>query len=706
MTLNSSASIEHLRLGEMFAPNVVAVIGASPDSHHTRNLLNGLRRQGYQGRVYPINPSRSAILGFRAYESIAKLPEKPDFAVILLPAHLIPKVLREIAASGCRTAYILASGFEDQEELANLRELAQSLDILLLGPNCNGYVNANAGIHMWVGPLLRPYKSGALALVGHSSGVIASTMNSVWERGLGVSWMLAVGNEANFTLSDALRWVATDLDTKVIVCYVEAFGDYAHFFDAVRECRSRNIVVIVVAVGLSETGRRVALSHTGSVTAQPAIAKAAIEAVGALQASSMDEALDYASLFAQLPRQAWRAVESVGIFSVSGGFSALAADIFSAQGIKFPELPAEIRTLLPDVVAPNNPMDLTGKIYAFADRYATIADAFVESDEFDAVIALLGAWDGYFERWFAPVMAWAYRAKKPVIVAGLEETGIGDGIRKLSEAQPMPIIQGIERTARSLTAMQRYHAWRPYLERENAGNDSTRWDGQTIATLLGMEKTLREHGLEVANHVMLAHSGSSSKSFPDFSQRLVVKLESCDLLHKTEHGAVKIIFGNEVAVGVAVDELRNIAEKLELKQWSIIAQPFIEPALELLVGVIFDHKFGPVMTVGLGGIFVELLDRRVHMLCPFSEEKAEAIVKELNLAPLLDGYRGRPHLNGVSLCKALAAISRLAWQYRDDLIELDLNPLMVGETTTVVVDALASFRKSASSNATRLNSNE
>ncbi len=689
----------HLRLDEMFAPRVVAVIGASPESHHSRNLLNGLRQRGYQGQIYPVNPSRSAILGFRAYESIAKLPEKADLAVILLPASSIPKILREVAESGCHAAYILASGFEDKEKLTELRELARTLDILLLGPNCDGYVNANAGIHMWVGPLLRPYKHGALALVGHSSGVIASTINSVWDRGLGISWMVAVGNEANFTLSDALNMLAADLDTKVIVCYAEVFGDYALFFDAISQCRSRNIVVIVVAVGLSESGRRVALSHTGSVTAKPAIAKAAIEAAGALQASSMDEALDYASLFAQLPRQAWRSVESVGVFSISGGFCALAADIFSAQGIKFPELPAEIRTLLPDVVAPNNPMDLTGRLYGFADRYAKIADAFVESDDFDAVIALFGAWEGYFERWFAPVMAWAYRAKKPVIVAGVEETGVGDGIRKLCEAQPMPIIQGVGRTARSLTAMHRYHAWRPYLERENVGNDSACWDGQPIETLLGMETTLRKHGLEVVNHVVLADCEATSKSVPDLSKRLVVKLESCDLPHKTEHEAVKIVFGDGTAIGVAVDELRGVVEKLKLKQWSIIAQPFIEPALELLVGVIADDKFGPIMTVGLGGIFVELFDRRVQVLCPFSEGKAEAVVRELNLTPLLDGYRGKPRLNSVSLCKALAAISHLAWQYRDDLIELDLNPLMVGENVTVVVDALARFRERAALNA-------
>ena len=693
MTLKSSASKDASRLGEMFAPRVVAIIGASPDSHRTLNLLNGMRREGYQGRIYPVNPSRSAILGYRAYKSIANLPEKADLAVILLPASIVPKILREVAASGCRAAYILASGFEDKEALTELRELARSLDILLLGPNCNGYVNANAGIHLWVGPVLRPYKPGALALVGHSSGVIASTINSVWDRDLGISWMLAVGNEANLTFSDALHWVAADLDTKVVVCYVERFGDYAEFFDAVRQCRSRNIVVIVVAVGSSESGRRVALSHTGSVTAKPAIAKAAIEAAGALQASSMDEALDYASLFVQLPRQAWRSVESVALFSISGGFSVLAADILSAQGIKFPELPAEVRTLLPDVVALNNPIDLTGQIYAFADQYPKIVDAFVQSDDIDAVIALLGAWDGYNERWFAPIMTWAYRAKKPVIVAGLEETGIGEGVRKLCENQPMPIIHGAARTARSLTAMRKYHAWRPYLERESGGNDSTRWEGHPIETLLGMESALRKHSLEVVKHVVLADGKGISKGAPGSSPRLVVKLESRDLLHKTEHNAVKIIPGNEAAIRVAVDELRGVVEKLELKEWSIIAQSFVEPALELLVGVVVDDAFGPIMTVGLGGIFVELLDRRAQMLCPFSEEKAEAIVKELNLTPLLDGYRGRPRLNAVSLCKALAAISRFAWQYRDDLLELDLNPLMVGENATMVVDALATFRE-------------
>ena len=548
MAVQGLISNERSCIGQMFAPKVVAVIGASPDSHHTRNLLNGLKRGGYQGRVYPVNPTRSAVLGFRAYASIAELPEKPDLAAILLPASLIPKILLEVAASGCRAAYILASGFENAAKLAELRELAQKLDILLLGPNCDGFVNSNGGIHLWVGPLLRPYKAGAVALVGHSSGVIASAVNSLWDRNLGISWLISVGNEATFSLSDALTMLANDLDTKAIICYVESFSDYSRFFEAAIKCRDKSIAVIVVAVGLSESGRRVALSHTGSVTAKPAIAQAAIEAAGALQASNMDEAIDFANLFAQLPRQAWRSVKSVGIFSISGGFCALAADALDRQGLTLPDLPSEIQALLPEGVAANNPIDFTGKIFAWAERYPRIADAFVESNDFDAVIALFGAWDGYFERWFAPVMAWAYRANKPVIMAGVEEMAIGENLKSLLEHQPMPIIQGIERLARSLKAMQEYHEWRPYLMRESITDDAVHWEGQKIETMLGLAGTLKENGIHVADHVVIANSKPSAVRSPSLESPLVVKIESRELPHKTEHGAVKIVTGNAESV--------------------------------------------------------------------------------------------------------------------------------------------------------------
>jgi acyl-CoA synthetase (NDP forming) len=694
VTVQYSCLKDHSYIDQMFAPKSIAVIGASPDSHHTRNLLNGLRRSGYQGRVYPVNPSRSAMLGLRAYATIAELPEKADLAAILLPALSIPKILQEVAASGCRAAYILASGFEDPSKLSELRKIAEAFNIMLLGPNCDGYVNSNAGIHLWVGPLLRPYKPGALALVGHSSGVLASTINSIWERNLGISWMISLGNEAIFRLSDALGMLAADLDTKVVVCYVEAFGDYIEFFESVKKCRDKGIAVIVVAVGLSEIGRRVALSHTGSVTTKPVIAKAAIEGAGALQAGSMDEALDFASLFAQLPRHAWRSVKSVGVFSISGGFCALAADIFERQRLTFPDLSKEIKTLLPEGVAANNPLDLTGRIFAWAERYPKVADAFVESEAFDAVIALFGAWERYFERWFAPVMAWAYRANKPVIMVGVEEMGVGENLKALLEHQPMPIIQGVERSARGLKAMQRWHEWQAYLSRESMDR-AARWEGGEIETILGMETTLRQSGLDVSDYSILADCTISGASYPDLGYRCVVKLESRELPHKTEYGAVKITSGNYESIEASVKELKDVIARLQLKEWSIIGQPFIESSLELLVGVVVDERFGPIMTVGLGGTLVELLDTRVQALCPFSELKAESLVRELNIAPLLEGYRGRPPLNVDSLCKALTAISHLAWRYREDLIELDLNPLMVGSSSTIVVDALAKFKDNA-----------
>ena len=258
-----------------FNPKVVAVIGASPDTLWSRQLLDGMRSHGFQGRVYVVNPSRSSVLGFQSFKSVADLPEKPDIAAVLLGAKHVPGMLEQVAATGCKAAYVLAAGFEKPDQLAALRAHAEKLGLILIGPNCNGFINAGAGLHLWTGPINRPYRHGTVALLGQSSGVLGALCCLTWDRGLGISFQISTGNQVNFALTDALNFLATNADTRVVVTYVEQFGDYPHFVEAVQKCRANNTPVIVVAVGRSEAGRGAALGHTGAITTTGAVTRAA-----------------------------------------------------------------------------------------------------------------------------------------------------------------------------------------------------------------------------------------------------------------------------------------------------------------------------------------------------------------------------------------------------------------------------------------------
>ncbi len=679
-----------------FNPKAVAVIGASPDTLWSRQLLDGMRGHGFQGRVYVVNPSRSSVLGYQSFKSVADLPEKPDIAAVLLGAKHVPAMLEQVAATGCKAAYVLAAGFEKPDQLAALREHAKKLGLVIIGPNCNGFINAGAGLHLWTGPINRPYRHGTVALLGQSSGVLGALCCLTWDRGLGISFQISTGNQVNFALTDALNFLATNADTRVVVTYVEQFGDYPHFVEAVQKCRANNTPVIVVAVGRSEAGRGAALGHTGAITTTGAVTRAAIEAAGAIPADTLDEALDRASVFAVTPPRAWRPVRTAGLISISGGWSALMGDYFADESIATPPLPESVTRLLPswvENVTFNNPFDITAQIYGFAEVYYQMADEMIKHDGYDAVSIMFGNWDGG-ERFFAPVATWQGRIQKPIIASCIETSALKDSYREWLDSDPMPNVQGGQALARGFAAMRDYFDKPGYLPQGWCTDKPKRWKGPVVATFPDMAKPLSAYGLNCAAHAtLLDHTGKAGKTKPTFPA--VLKLESPQLPHKTEYGAVKVGIADDKACAAAVKALTAIASKQKLKHWSIIAQPMLDlsNSLELLAGIVHDHVAGPVLTLGAGGVLAELFDKHAHALCPITPAQAEVMIDRIGVRKILNGYRGKPALDVASLVSTLVGLSQFAYDHRGDLKELDLNPIIVppAGTPTTLIDALARF---------------
>jgi acetate---CoA ligase (ADP-forming) len=674
-------------------PRSVAIVGASPDTLWSRYLLDGIRQKGYRGNVACVNPSRRSVLGFPAYPSVAALPETPDLAAVLLGARHVPKTLDDLAARGCRAAYVLASGFETPDRLAALREHVERLGMILIGPNCNGFINAGSGLHLWTGPINRPYQLGGIALLGQSSGVLGALCASVWERGLGISFQISTGNQVNFALTHALEFLSTQPDTRAVVTYVEQFGDYAHFAEGVRRCRQNDIPVIVLAVGRSEAGSKAALGHTGAITTSGAVSRAAIEACGAIPAQTLDEALDRACVFAQVPRRAWRPVRSVGLVSISGGWAALMGDVLSDEGLATPPLPASVTAKLPpgvENVTFNNPFDITAQVMAWAEAFYPIVDEMVKAPEYDAVTVMFGNWEGG-NRFYAPVQGWAYKADKPVLGSGIDETGLAPSYRMTLAEDPMPYVNGGSRLARGLAAMRQYYDNPGHLPDGWGSGAGKRWSGAPVLTVPDAAPVLAEYGVKLVPHTVLAGPGASGK--PP-AGKLAVKLESPELPHKTEAGAVLLGIEGADALQAAVAKLEGVAKARGLERWQVIAQPMADAthALELLVGVVVDRVAGPVLTLSAGGIFAELMERAAHAVCPVPPEKARKLIAELGLARVFAGYRGRPALDQTALEALLVAVSNFAYDYRDSLIEMDLNPVLVLPTGLAPVDALVRFK--------------
>ena len=665
----------------LLAPRSIAVVGASADHRLTRNLYRRLADSRLRGHVWAVNPKRTAVYEWPCVAALSDLPETPDLTVLMVGTNRVQPVLKELAEVGGRAAYVLADGFETAEKSTWLRDLCQDTGMRILGPNCNGFIDVNGNLPVWTGPTIRPYTKGHIAVIAQSSGIVAATVNSAWDRGLGLSWLISTGNEVDFKASDAVTHVAADEMTRAIICYVEEFRDYAAFAGAVGVARSEGVPTIIIPAGRSTSGRRATLSHTGSMTPGPAVTSAAIEAMGALEAHGLDEALDKASLFAQLAPRAVVDVKRVGVIAVSGGYATLTVDALEDAGLEVPQLPEDLAPHFPSDVTAQNPVDLTPHVYEWPDRYQELVKSFVDAPTFDAVVTVWGAWEG-LERWFGPVWDHARLSKKPVILGGVEEMALSDGMRAVFDRQPLPFVQGSKRLARALAALHEFSDRRQRITDDwsvRTGDGSAH--GMRDTPIL---KALAAAGVPVAREFDPAD--------PELVFPVVLKLDASELAHKTEIGGVIPGVEGPTELANAVRLLTDRAHQAGLDSWRIIAQEQIAADFELLAGVVVDPRVGPVLTLSPGGVLAELSAATVHALCPLDSDTALALVDRLGIARLASGYRGKRSADLQALADVVVSLSQLAYRWRDDLLELDVNPIMLSPGGAVAVDAWVRFK--------------
>ena len=280
--------------------------------------------------------------------------------------------------------------------------------------------------------------------------------------------------------------------------------------------------MIGIATGKSQAARDATLSHTGALTAGPEVSAAALDALGIIAAKDTDDALDFASLFVQIPPRCWKDVQTVGVITPSGGYAALMADALDEVGLETPPLPQSVIDTLPEIVPRNNPMDLTATIFAWADQYPKVIDSFIVAEEFDAVVLMMGAWEG-FERWFAPVTAWAYKIGKPVLLGGNEVFCLGDSLRTQFNSDPTPVVHGTARIARALSGMQQYHRQTCRISEEWFTTPCKSWSGPDTATFPDMARALNDADISTVDWWNLSTGDKPA------AEKLAVKLESRSL---------------------------------------------------------------------------------------------------------------------------------------------------------------------------------
>jgi acetate---CoA ligase (ADP-forming) len=699
-------------LESFFWPQSIAVLGASPDLHRIRGrLLHQLRENGFPGRILPINPSYQEIEGLPCYPSIAAVGVPVDLALVAIPAAGVAPVLEECAQAGVKNALIISSGFAEEggaagDMQAALVDVTQRTGIRACGPNCEGYYNALGKVATTFSPTVEMKEDAGRVLVSERRiGVISQSGGigfALFDRGkaagIGFSYVISTGNEADLNMGDFLDYMVEDRHTHAVMLFCESVRAGETFVAALAKARRLGKPVIAVKVGRSAAGSRASASHTASLSGSYTAYRAIFERYGVIEAEDADEAVAIAGVVLTCPLPKGR---RVGIITPSGGGGVWMADTLSAQGLIVPPLSAamqeKLRPLMPSYGAPGNPVDVTAQGSNTGPAVMTAMETLAESDEIDMLVLITSLTSETRVSLDADrVRAVAARCAKPMTVwtytlpsAFGRAKAAGCGLFVHSDLRNVGVAMGklagyAEALQRKLPAPGGFDA--PLLP---DGLPHVLTEHQAKQVLAAFLPPATEH---LAWSATEAADVASAMGFP-----VVLKIQSPDIPHKTEAGGVRLGLMDRDAVKAAYAAIVESAQgyRPDARIDGVAVQKMAPKGQELVIGMVNDATFGPIMMVGFGGVTVELYGDVVHRPAPVDAADAEAMLRALRSAPLLTGFRGSAPIDLAPVAALIESLSDAALAYRDQIAEMEFNPVILhadGSGLTIA-DALITLKE-------------
>jgi acetyltransferase len=697
----------------LFSPRGIAVVGASVEAGRPgAQTIAALQQHGFKGGVYPVNPKYPEIAGYRCHASLGQITGGCDVAVIALPAAQVPAVIRECGEHGIAFAVVLGGGFREAgDDGATLEKAmlaaARAGRVRIIGPNCLGLVNVHARVYAAWGSLTRPplLPAGPVSAVLQSASLGTTLLVRCASAGVGFRYVVTSGNEADIGASELIESYIDDPETRVILAYLEGVTDGRAFMRAARRALAARKPLVVLKAGNTDQGRRAAASHTANLTGDYDIYRAAFRQCGVLEVSDLDEAADLVLclLSGRLPKG-----RNVAVMGGSGGAAAMFADRADELKLCLPSLAGHtlqiLKSSLPPLSSLKNPIDYTAG-YPRAESGPEFQRAFaaVLDDPGIDQLAVMFAAAGRRQLQVGGELLGevASSTKKPIVVfSGMTQEIAPEGLALMRKAG-IPVVPSPKRAA---VAMARLADYAAALARHEAASRPPGTGEMAFPDLPSGTATLDEHeskmiiaaaGVPVSRDCLIpvdvTDEAPVGVSFP-----VAVKIVSRDIAHKTDMGAVRLNVPDRTALGAAVSEILANARRAApgARISGILASEMVSDGLEAIVGVVNDPVFGPVVAFGLGGVLVEALNDVSYRVAPFGLEEARAMIGELKARAVLDGGRGAAPRDLEALCAALVQVSALAWQLRDRLAELDINPLLVRPRGQGVVaaDALIVLR--------------
>jgi acetyltransferase len=691
-------------LNPLFHPESIAVIGASRNPGTIGyQIVDNLVRHGFRGTIYPVNPNARSVHSFPAYPSVGAIPEVVDMAVVVVPKELVLDVAEECGRAGVKGIVVISAGFrevggEGVTREKQLVEVVQRHGMRLVGPNCMGLLNTTEGVCMnaTFAPTMPPV--GATSFLSQSGALGVTILDYAAEYGIGIHQFVSVGNKPDVSGNDLIEYWEDDPGTRVILMYLESFGNPRHFTPIARRV-SRKKPIAVVKSGRTRAGARAASSHTGALAGADMAIDALLAQCGVLRADSIQELFDVAMAFEHQPVPAGN---RVAIVTNAGGPGIMIADSCESMGLDVvdlaPRTQERLREVFPAEAAVSNPVDMIAS--ATGESYEVALEIILDDPRVDAAIAAFVPPLGVRQIDVAEAIVTATKARreKPVMAVLMGREGLPEGRAELKEAG-VPAYIFPESAARALSAMNRHRIWRerPRQEPTRFPADADRVkaildraqeeDRQHLTEVEALE-VAEAYGISVVPHRMARSREEAVEAARELGFPVVLKVVSPDIVHKTDAGGVRVDLGSPEQVGEAWESILAAAEKSRphARVEGVIVERFLKGKQEVIVGMSTDPSFGSILMFGLGGIYVEALKDVAFGIQPVTRIDAEDMIRSIRGFPLLEGVRGEEGADLDALAEAIQRISQLVGDH-DRILELDLNPFLALEKGGVAVDA-------------------
>ena len=678
---------------QLFHPEGIAVIGALADlTRISGQPVKALKNAGYPGKIYLINPKYQELHGLPCFPDVRSLPSRCDLAIVAVPAPGVAQAIRDCGAAKIPFAVVLTAGF--RETGADGRKLEQELKqavaesgVRIVGPNCQGMLSVQARVWAAFGSVsdeteLRP---GNVSCAFQSGGFGYAVVNLAEAQGIGFRYTVSSGNEVDITTPELLSAFLDDPGTSLAFAYMEGTPDARRLLDLGRKSLATGKPVLMWKAGTTDAGVKAAASHTANMTGSYDLYRAALRQAGIIEVDDVEPIVDAAKLFGQgrLPKG-----NRVGVLSISGGSGVVFADAAVSGGLTLPpfapETLAKMRKLVPAFGSAENPADITAAVFNDSTLFSRTLDVVLEDPGVDQLVILIASISGKSAAAAAEIVAAAAaKTDKPVSVQWSGRQGKSEAAVKAFESAGVPSITTPVRLARAAAIVSRFAAdQRRLLPRKVPeivpARDVDLPAGAVTLNEAESKAVLRAFGVPVAKEVLVAPGADADAATRDLKAPFAVKVVSRDVPHKTEAGGVKLGVRREALGDAARQVVANARDAVPGAKIDGVLISEMASGLETLIGVINDPAFGPVVALGLGGVFTEVLKDVSYRVAPFGIETAREMIAELRAAKLFEGYRGKPAADKEALAKALVAVSNMSIVLAPRLKELDINPVFVG----------------------------